>query len=150
MNNQKWLTNVLSFSQVNQLQITSDLTCKHLLNNSIAVLIVQTNYENQQIAQNVFSAVSYSLAFYRVPVLSVTVRGAEFSKKALKFFMLIILISSDLGVLSYVFETIAAVYWGGECFCWITESNELQTSNYFDNWKRPGCPTIYGQIWRID
>lgn len=86
MNNQKWLTNVLSFSQVNQLQITSDLTCKHLLNNSIAVLIVQTNYENQQIAQNVFSAVSYSLAFYRVPVLSVTVRGAEFSKKALKFF----------------------------------------------------------------
>jgi hypothetical protein len=57
------------------------LVCQQILNHSIALILVQTGHENQQLARQAFSAIIYGLGMYRIPVLGVAIRNSEFSKK---------------------------------------------------------------------
>uniref|UniRef100_A0A1I7SWT2 LITAF domain-containing protein n=1 Tax=Bursaphelenchus xylophilus TaxID=6326 RepID=A0A1I7SWT2_BURXY len=67
--------------QVNRLFVTKELVCRDLLNSSIAIFLVQCTRKENSAALAVFSAVGYALGFYRVPVIGVMVKDAQFSRK---------------------------------------------------------------------
>ncbi|KAI6242731.1 hypothetical protein M3Y99_00179400 [Aphelenchoides fujianensis] len=54
---------------INRLRITRDLVCGQLLNHSVAVLLVQCARVEHRAFQEIYSAVSTALAFYRVPTI---------------------------------------------------------------------------------
>ncbi|CAD5212359.1 unnamed protein product [Bursaphelenchus okinawaensis] len=68
-------------SDINRLFVTKELVCRDLLNSSMAVLMVQCTQTENNAALAVFSAVSYALGFYKVPVLGVMIKDAQFSQK---------------------------------------------------------------------
>jgi hypothetical protein len=74
------------FRGVNRLQITKDLVCEKLLNDSVAVLLIQGSREHR-VAQNVFSTAAYALTIYRVPTIGVSIQQSEFSNKVRIFWM---------------------------------------------------------------
>uniref|UniRef100_A0A915E3C5 BPTI/Kunitz inhibitor domain-containing protein n=1 Tax=Ditylenchus dipsaci TaxID=166011 RepID=A0A915E3C5_9BILA len=70
-------------TEINRLQITRDIVCRHLLNQSSVVVLVQRPGESRSSIRAAFSAASYALGFYHVPTIGVMIQDVEFSRKNL-------------------------------------------------------------------
>uniref|UniRef100_A0A7E4ZUX8 LITAF domain-containing protein n=1 Tax=Panagrellus redivivus TaxID=6233 RepID=A0A7E4ZUX8_PANRE len=69
--------------EVNRLQITQETVCQELLNDSIAVVLLQHSSVTRGSVRAAYSAAAYALGFYRVPAIGVMMQDAEFSRKNL-------------------------------------------------------------------
>lgn len=68
-------------SEINRLQVTREVVCRHLLNRASIVVLVQASSESPSGSRAIFSAAVYALGFYRVPTIGVLIQDAEFSRK---------------------------------------------------------------------
>ncbi|VDP12038.1 unnamed protein product [Soboliphyme baturini] len=62
---------------VNPLRITSQELCACIINGSVTIVYVHPPFFNKHLS----STISYSLGFYRVPIISISSRDIEFSDK---------------------------------------------------------------------
>uniref|UniRef100_A0AC35EYI9 Receptor ligand binding region domain-containing protein n=1 Tax=Panagrolaimus sp. PS1159 TaxID=55785 RepID=A0AC35EYI9_9BILA len=69
--------------EINRLQITREVVCQELLNDSIAVILLQHSSVTKGSVRAAYSAAAYALGFYRVPAIGVMIQDAEFSRKNL-------------------------------------------------------------------
>ncbi|CAB3405067.1 unnamed protein product [Caenorhabditis bovis] len=65
----------------NRLAITDDVVCGQMLNSSLASVIYSASLTTSAEFLSLVSSASYALSFYKIPVVGVMVRDAEFSKK---------------------------------------------------------------------
>ncbi|KJH47915.1 hypothetical protein DICVIV_05982 [Dictyocaulus viviparus] len=68
---------------VNRLQLTNDMVCERVLNNSIAVIIYAPSLSPyiQHDYHSWVSSITYALGFYSIPTMGIMIRESEFSKK---------------------------------------------------------------------
>ncbi|KAI6184029.1 hypothetical protein M3Y97_00552300 [Aphelenchoides bicaudatus] len=78
--------NTTKYEQINALQVAHDLVCPFLLNDSVAILLVQAT-RRQKVAEELFASIAYIVSFYSVPVLGVVRSSPEFLKQKYSTFL---------------------------------------------------------------
>ncbi|EGT56359.1 hypothetical protein CAEBREN_14810 [Caenorhabditis brenneri] len=66
---------------VNRLELTQDIVCNQMLNSSLASVIFSPSLTSSARFLDLVLSSAYTLSFYKLPVVGVMVRDAEFSKK---------------------------------------------------------------------
>ncbi|CAI2346769.1 unnamed protein product [Caenorhabditis sp. 36 PRJEB53466] len=65
----------------NRLELTQDIVCSQMLNSSLASVIFSASLTSSAKFLDLVITSAYTLSFYKLPVVGVMVRDAEFSKK---------------------------------------------------------------------
>nr|pir hypothetical protein F56D1.7 - Caenorhabditis elegans [Caenorhabditis elegans] len=65
----------------NRLELTQDIVCSQMLNHSLASVIFSPLLTSSSRFIDLVTSSAYTLSFYKLPVVGVMVRDAEFSKK---------------------------------------------------------------------
>ncbi|CAO4365876.1 unnamed protein product [Caenorhabditis nigoni] len=65
----------------NRLELTQDIVCSQMLNSSLASVIFSPSLTSSARYIDLVISSAYTLSFYKLPVIGVMVRDAEFSKK---------------------------------------------------------------------
>ncbi|KAF1766074.1 hypothetical protein GCK72_006030 [Caenorhabditis remanei] len=65
----------------NRLELTQDIVCSQMLNSSLASVIFSPSLTSSARFIDLVTSSAYTLSFYKIPVVGVMVRDAEFSKK---------------------------------------------------------------------
>lgn len=69
------------FRGQNRLELTQDIVCGQMLNSSLASVIFSASLTSSAKFLDLVISSAYTLSFYKLPVVGVMVRDAEFSKK---------------------------------------------------------------------